>query len=130
MKKHLWDVDHSFYCEQHNYFNRSGEDQPTEFAYKSWSDFLEEMGEASMDLNLLFRWDWQEDDRYGVKQFNGDPNDRNGLLLLFFMAQGKGFHTCARIDVCRADEPAVIEYLIPRLKHLQSLWAPLLDAHT
>ena len=127
MAKHLWEVDHPHYCTQDNYFNRNGEDHPTVFGYKSWADFLEEMAEADLDMNLLFRWDWQEGDRFGAKPFNGDPNYRNGLLLLFFMAQGKGFHSCARIDVCRADEPAVIEYLIPRLKHLQLLWSPLLD---
>jgi hypothetical protein len=124
MSKHLWEVNHSYYCNEGNYFsNECGKH------YKSWADFLDEMGSADKDLNLLFRWDWTEttyDDEGEEKPaFNGDVNYRNGRLSMFYMQQRKGKFTYCTVEVCRADEPAVIAYLKPHLDHLTSLWAPL-----
>jgi hypothetical protein len=124
--KHLWEVEHPYYCSGTNYYVSSDRADETVFTYKSWPEFLTEMADADLDMNLLFRWDWQEGEKHGVKPFNGDIYYRNGRLKLFYMAQRKGFHTCAMVDVCRADEPSVIGYLKPRLTHLLSLWAPLI----
>jgi len=41
------------------------------------------------------------------------------------MGQRKGLYRWSIIEVCRADEPAVIAFLQPRLEHLASLWLPL-----
>lgn len=124
METHLWEVSHSYYCTEGQYFSTQERCQ-TVWPFLSWADFIAEMGDADMDYNMLFRWDWDEDDDDGNPTFNGDPYYRNGKLKLFFMVQRKGFHSCSIVDVCRADEPAVIEYLKPRLAHLLSLWAPL-----
>lgn len=119
-QKHLWEVEHPYYCNEGNYY-APGNDQPTE-AYKTFSAFLAEEGDADMDMNLLFRFDWSEDDDTA---FNGDPYYRNGKLLLFWMGQRKGLYRWTEIEVCRADEPAVIEFLRPRFAHMLRLWEPL-----
>lgn len=120
----LWDQGHAYYCAESNFYAR-GDQQPFQ-AYKSLADFLAEEGDADLDWNLVFRWDWkEEDDDDGGSSYNGDPNYRNGKLLLFIMNQRKGLYRWVSVEVCRADEPAVIEYLRPRWEHLQKLWAPL-----
>ncbi|MBB6306284.1 hypothetical protein [Xanthobacter tagetidis] len=119
-QKHLWEVEHPYYCNEGNYY-APGNDQPNA-EYKTFSAFLAGEGDADMDMNLLFRFDWSEDDGMA---FNGDPYYRNGKLLLFWMGQRKGLYRWTEIEVCRADEPAVIEFLRPRLAHLLRLWEPL-----
>lgn len=79
-------------------------------------------------MNLLFRWDWREGEGYELPPFNGDVNYRNGRLLFFWMGQRKGLYQWSEIEVCRADEAAVIEYLKPRLAHLLKMWAPIAEA--
>lgn len=129
MSKHLWEVGHPYYCNESNYY-APGNDQP--FArYKSFADFMAEEGDSDMDYNLLFRFDWTEEcyDEEGEERppFNGDVNYRNGELKLFWMGQRKGLYRWTVVEVCRADEPAVIEFLRPRLAYLLSLWAPLAE---
>lgn len=121
--KRLWEVDHPYYCNEGNYY-APGRDQPGDH-FKSWADFIAEYRDADFDYNLVFRWDWKEGEDEGAGEFNGDVNYRNGHLLIFWMGQRKGLYRWSRIEVCRADEPAVIEFLQPRLAHLLSLWEPL-----
>lgn len=116
MKKHLWEVDHSYYCNQGNYYAR----ESVESYYKRWGDFIAEWGEADMDYNLLFRWDWVEEG-----DFNGDSNYRNGKLYLFWMGQRKGRYNYSVVEVCRNDEEDVIKYIQPRYEYIKSLWEPL-----
>lgn len=121
MSKHLWEVEHRYYCNEGNYFDNS-----TVARHESWADFVEENGDPDPDYNLLFRWDWDEvDGETMAPTFNGDPYYRNGKLKLFWMGQRKGLYRCSIIKVCRADEPQVIAFLKPRLAHLLSLWGPL-----
>lgn len=123
-KTHLWEVEHEYYCNEGNYY-ASGRDQPTS-RYRTFSAFLEAEGNSDFDMNLLFRWDWRESEDWGHgSEFNGDENYRNGVLLLFWMGQRKGLYRWTEIEVCRADEPAVIEFLQPRLDYLAGLWQPL-----
>jgi hypothetical protein len=122
--QHLWEVDHDYYCEQSNYY-APGREQPFQ-EYGSLAGFLAEEGESDMDYNLVFRWDWREEDmETGQCSYNGDDSYRNGKLLLFIMNQRKGLYRWVVVSVCRADEPAVIKYLQPRLRHLMKLWQPL-----
>lgn len=114
--KHLWECEHSYYCSTQTY-NISEEP----LRYKSFADFLNEEGDADFDMNLVFRWDWSEEEI----PFTGDDHYRNGELFIFWMGQRKGLFRCTIVEVCRADEPAVREFLEPRLKHLTSLWEPL-----
>ena len=123
--KHLWECEHSYYCEEANYFASLSDKTIREF--KSFSAFLSEEGDADKDRNLLFRWDWTEDDGEGDNQcsYNGDDYYRNGKLSLFFMGQRKGLYRSVMVEVCRSDEANVIKYLAPRWQHMQELWAPL-----
>lgn len=120
---HLWEVDHPYYCNEGNYY-APGREQPfTE--YGRLAEFLSENADSDFDMNLVFRWDWSEDNDDGEPTYDGDENYRNGKLKIFWMGQRKGLYRWTVIDVCRADEPKVIEFLRPRLAHLLSLWAPL-----
>lgn len=119
--KHLWEVDHAYYCSENNYYSNE-----CHFQFKSWQDFMDEMDDADLDYNLIFRWDWKENDpETDEPTYKGDDYYRNGRLYLFTMHQRKGRFVCSEIEVCRADESAVIEYLRPRLAHLMALWEPL-----
>lgn len=122
-RKHLWEADHAYYCNLGNYYaNDCGA------RYKTWDAFLSEEGGADLDMNLVFRFDWYEGEDHGASAFNGDRYYRNGLLHVFFMGQRKGAYRFASVEVCRADEPAVLEYLAPRWEHMRALWAPLSEA--
>jgi hypothetical protein len=121
---HLWEADHAYYCNEGNYYSRESTGQ----SYKRLQDFLDDEADADLDMNLVFRWDWVEGEDYGAQPYAGDDNYRNGLFKVFFMGQRKGIYRHAIVEVCRADEPAVIAYLQPRLKHLMGLWAPLVEA--
>jgi hypothetical protein len=118
----LWEAKHSYYCNEGNYY--TAESVCSEF--KNWKAFLAEFGDSDMDMNLLFRWDWDETDQEsGDPTYTGDDYYRNGVLKLFWMGQRKGRYSYSTVEVCRADEPAVIAFLRPRLAHLAALWAPL-----
>lgn len=119
--KHLWEVSHPYYCNEGNYY---AHEQPTTH-YKSWGEFVAAEADVDFDMNLLFRWDWREGEDWDLTPFNGDANYRNGVLVLFWMGQRKGLYRWTTIEVCRADEPAVIEFLRPRMAHLLRLWEPL-----
>lgn len=118
---HLWGADHSYYCNLGNFYSN----EPGEH-FKSWADFLAANGDCDFDMNLVFRFDWKEDDpETGESTYKGDPNYRNGKLEVFWMGQRKGLYRFSVVEVCRNDEPAVIEFLTPRWKHLKELWLPL-----
>lgn len=125
--KHLWDCNHAYYCNQGNYFTAAGQ---TENTFQSWGEFVRDEGDCDFDYNLLFRWDWKlpEGDA-GEPVLHPDKHYRDGHLLLFWMCQRKGLYRHTIVSVCQADEPAVIEWLKPRLKHLMSLWEPLTQSN-
>jgi hypothetical protein len=114
---HLWEIDHPYYCNEGNYFANDCGD-----VSKSWAEFMDAHGDADFDMNLVFRFDWREGEDWGIGEFNGDVNYRNGKLLIFWMGQRKGLYRWSEVSVCRADEPAVIEFLKPRWEHMRKLW--------
>jgi hypothetical protein len=118
--QHLWEAKHPYYCNEGNYFNNGCGDE-----FKTWAQFHEAYADSDMDMNLVFRFDWREGEDWGAGAFNGDANYRNGKLLIFWMGQRKGLYRWSEIQVCRADEPVVIEFLKPRWEHMRELWAPL-----
>jgi hypothetical protein len=120
---HLWEIEHAYYCNEGNYYASGAEKLGNHF--KSWAAFAAEFGDADMDYNLLFRFDWVEGEDEGAEDFNGDVNYRNGHFKVFWMGQRKGLYRWDVVEVCRADEPAVIAFLRPRWEHLRGLWAPL-----
>ena len=83
----------------------------------SWASFAEAEGDADLDYNLVYRWDWDAADE-------SDPEDAD-TLKIYFMGQRKALCRSVDVTVTRADEEAVRAYLFPRWKKLQDLWAPL-----
>lgn len=119
-RKHLWECVHPYRCSTANHY--SGE---CTYRYRSWADFMAEHGNADLDLNLVFRWDWYESEDHSGSEYAGDPYYRNGRLVLFTINQQKGIFYTTLVEVCRADEPSVIAYLRPRHQKTLLLWEPL-----
>lgn len=118
---HLWEVDHPYYCYKKNYFTT----KTVCDEHATWASFEWKYRNADVDTNLVFRWDWLEGEDWDAEPFNGDVNYRNGKLLIFWMSQRLGLYRCSEVDVCRADEPAVVAFLRPRWEHMRWLWEPL-----
>ncbi len=120
----LWDVCHPYYCNEVNYYCSE-----TTCHYKRWQEFVEEQGDGDLDMNLVFRFDWvaprPDGDRDKPIAWQGDENYRDCTLNLFFMGQRKGLFRSVTVDVCRADEPSVREWLTIRWEHMKKLWEPL-----
>jgi hypothetical protein len=105
LQKHLWEVDHEYYCVKPSTIKSTP-------IFHSFAAFISERID-DMDRELLFRWDW-------VK-----TTSEKDTLLLNFLQQRRGVFVQVKVLVTDSDEPAVIEYLKPRLDHLRNLWAPL-----
>ncbi len=108
MAKHLWEVEHDYYCNEANYYSNECHE-----VYESWKEFIDAEGDNDMDLNLLFRWDWDVSE------------SGKHLLQMFWVGQRKGLFRCTEVQVKPEDEPKVIKFLKPRLEHLMKLWTPL-----
>ena len=121
---HLWEIDHPYYCNEGNYYAS----ESVRSDYRSWADFAGENAASDFDMNLVFRWDWVEGEDEGLAPFNGDVYYRNGKLKIFWMGQCKGLYRYSVVDVCRADEPAVLDFLRPRWEHIKLLWQGVSDA--
>lgn len=115
--KHLWEIDHAYYCNEGNYYSTECGEH-----FKSFSDFMYANGNSDFDYNLVFRFDWVEGEDEGASEFNGDVNYRNGLFKVFWMGQRKGIYRYSVVEVCRADEEKVLEFLKPRWEYMKELW--------
>lgn len=119
--KHLWEIDHPYYCTESNYF-ASGLDN-RESKFDSWADFIAEWGDADMDYNLLFRFDWIPPKEEDIDE---EEDEHEGhTLKIFWMGQRKGLYQWSNVQVTPEDEPAVREFLTERWQHLKKLWEPL-----
>lgn len=121
MTARLWEVDHPYYCLDSNFHSLG-----CNHHYASWDSFIEEFVHDDMDLNLLFRFDWNGRDG----EFDGDDNRINATLSLFFMQQRIGAYLIRTVDVSRADEPSVLKFLRPRFEHMLDLWQPFVAEAT
>jgi hypothetical protein len=117
---HLWDVDHDYYCSDENYYQNG-----TQKLFESWAEFMEAEGDAEMDRNLVFRWDWREGEGWELGDYNGDDYYRYARIQIYIMNQRHGAFRSASVKVCRADEADIIAYLRPRWENLAELWAPI-----
>lgn len=117
---HLWEIKHPYYCNEGNYY-APGQEQPYH-RYESFDGFLFEWGDADLDMNLVFRWDWKK-----VVDDEDAPEEVRDRLMVFIMGQRKGLYQWCEIDVTEADEEAVRAYLMPRWEHLRRLWEGISD---
>lgn len=110
---HLWDIDHPYYCNEGNFYERGLHNH-----FASWDEFTETLFfSGDRDQNLLFRWDWRKP---GFHDWEGEE-----YLLLFFVIQRKGFNCSCQIPVTEADEPRVRWFLEECAKTMAAIWAPL-----
>lgn len=93
MRRRLWEIEHPYYCEQGNYYARDETIQK----YGSWADFIASEGDADMDLNLVFRWDWKRAEGASAQRAEADEYYRAETLELFFMGQRKGLYRSAEV---------------------------------
>lgn len=119
MKKRLWEVDHPYYCQETNYYHAD-----SVVRFRNLAEFLEGFGDSDLDMNLIIRWDWREGEDWGFSDYNGDDNYRNGGLFIHWMGQRKGLYHTSIVEVCRADEPKVVAFLLPRFQNLMLTWEP------
>lgn len=113
--KRLWEIEHPYYCNEGNYF-QAGQ----HYTHRTWQSFISAMGESDMDMNWFVRWDWREDEG----SYTGDDYYRNGTLTLHMVGQRKAWFGSYEVDVCRADEASVIEFLKPRWDYMRTMWDP------
>jgi hypothetical protein len=124
----LWEVEHPYYCAEGNYFSNECHQE-----YGSWQAFLRTEGDADMDYNLVYRWDWECDDDEtdtvdGRKEYASrfGMRDHAWTLKLFFMGQRKALARSVHVSVCKDDEPSVRVWLSERAEYLRKIWEPLL----
>ncbi len=130
----LWEHDHPYYCEENGYYYNShqvsGWGAPLEF--KTFTEFLEDFGEADPDMNFLFRWDWkrltptEHESEYGEKIEDQSSNSQGNQseLKLFFMMQRKGCKKVITITHMEdSDNASVHEYLCKRWERMVAVWA-------
>lgn len=117
MGKHIQTTNHDYYCEQGNFY-RNG----LHFDVDSLDDIIKDFGVGNygddMDLNLIYRFDIEDMNRYE------DDESEKLELRLFFIAQRKGYnysYACPLKDTAEEKEK-LIKLLKPRLEHMKKLW--------
>lgn len=111
MTKHLWEVEHPYYCNLSNYRTKGDEGG---YEYSSFEEFLKEWDDADMDYHLLFRWDWKVYD------------EGSDELHMFWMLQRRGDYQYCTVKVDKEDEDKVKEFLQPRWEYMKTLWEPFI----
>lgn len=111
----LYEIEHDYYCAEHNYRVSGTKSHEVIFEYDNWKVFKESgWFNSDQDLNLLFRFDWKDQDT-GV-----------GELYLYWILQRKGDFNCCIIHNMKIEnEVEVREWLQKRFDHLKNLWEPL-----
>lgn len=117
---HLWEAPHPYYMTEGNYFQAG-----CHTTYKTWAEFVNEFGESDLDYNWFVRWDWLEGEDHGAGTYNGDDYYRHARFMLQMIGQRKAKLLSFEVEVCRADEPAILAFLGPRWEYMLSMWAPL-----
>lgn len=115
--QHLWEANHPYYCSGANYFSNDVSSE-----YETWADFLEEWGDADLDLSLVFRFDWADMD--DEANWPGETKPGADELALFVMSQRKGLFQPITVAVQKNEETAIIEWLKPRYERMLKLWTP------
>jgi len=103
----LYEIDHPYYCSEHNYRCSGIQSHTVVFQYDNWEAFKESSWfDSDLNWNLLFRFDWRD-------QLNEDGTDtQNGQLCLFWLLQRKGdFNSCIISNMKIENEPEVREWL-------------------
>ena len=108
--RHLWEPEHPYYCSENDTAR-----------HDSWSDYEAKMGNADVDLNLVFRWDIHID---GDEDGKPPADWTRATLTIHIVQQRKGRHRTHEIRMTRDDEPAIFVYLTKHWETMQAVWAP------
>lgn len=120
--KHLWEYDHPYYCSEGNYYVGGLNYGDVHTDYESWQDFIEDWGGTDADMNLVFRWDWNQADPDDYADGEELPGDK---LQVFWVLQRKAILRSTECTVTAEDEPAVREWLTGRAKTITAIWEPI-----
>lgn len=96
---------------KHPYYS-SGSDQAE---YNTFQDFLDEMKDCDIDLNLCYRFDVRK---------NEDNKERYNIEL-FTLLQRKGYiaqHYVA--NFVESDIPLLKKYMKPHMEKIKKIWRP------
>lgn len=103
---HLWEVDHPYYCSESNWYSNEAR-----LRFDCWADFVDGFGDSDLDMNHVFRWDWEEDRR---------------CLKIFMMKQRKGlFQPIEIYGMTADDEEQVRVYLTKHWENILLMWYPI-----
>lgn len=117
--KHLWEQKHPFYCAGGNIHE-----------YLSWEEWLKEHYDADVDMNLIFRWDWEDPGVFRNSE-NYEPDWKGadmglGLLTFQVMQQRRSSHkTYIIYGMKHEDEDSVREVLLKHWDKMCKIWSPL-----
>lgn len=117
--KHLWDVDHPYYATEGNYRTNGYHHE-----FETWEDFLIELGNADLDFNLIYRWDWKTPNPDFYEP--GEEMPATDTLSLFYIMQRKADPFSAAVQVTKDQEDEIRAWLTVRAEHLRKVWEPLL----
>lgn len=120
--RHLWEIDHPYYCNEGNFYASGTERHEVHSSYESWADFITEWGDSDPDMNLVFRWDWHRDS--GEFRAEGEDPEPDKLTV-FWVLQRKAILRSTECVVTEADESAVREWLAGRAKTMAAIWEPI-----
>lgn len=115
MSKHLWEIKHPYHMTEGNYYQAGCHSR-----YNSWHEFNAVFGDSDLDYNWVVRWDWLEDEG----EYSGDDYYRHARFLIQMIGQRKALLQSFAVSVCRADEPAILEFLKPRWEYMKTMWEP------
>jgi predicted glutamine amidotransferase len=112
-------TNHPYYCNLGNYYVTLA-DNGGLIEYESWTEFIQEWGNADIDYNLLFRFDivdaCDEDDKV-----TGEKD-----LQLFYIMQRKGdFVPVIVHDIKIEDRAEIVMYLKSHWEYMKSMWSEL-----
>lgn len=118
-------VKHDYYASDSCFDNKDAH-----FIYETWKDFYKEYAKADTDMNLVVRWDIEEDieeDENGNEVGTGEFS-----MLIIIVGQRKGMYIPRIINrIEEEDVPQIKEYLkrsfidLESFDKLMSIWQPL-----
>ena len=97
---------HNYYCSESSFYNLG-----FDTSYETWGDFISDMGNSDLDMNLVFRWDVKKCDEVGYYMEIFIIHQRKGRFVPFFIKyiEDKDLHS-------------ILEFLKKRKSHLKNLW--------
>jgi len=114
-------VKHDYYCSDNSYFSLGFDTN-----YKTFNDFLSEMGESDDDMNLVFRFDIKERDIEEI-----DENTSKYYMEVFMVHQRKGRFVPFFIEnIYESDFEAIKIYLEKKYLKMQKIWSPFSELET